>query len=716
MDELNKFLKILRRYIVVLLVIPIAAIIITYFLVRNQPNSYMSQSQIATGIVDETKQYQQLSILNQSMLQGEQVRQEFSNLIAQIKMKMLLDRVSYLLIINDLTSKAYLKRPSNILKTLNKDARLHALSVYKEMYSQKAELNSIDPDQNGLIEVLRSMGYDSDNLNSKLNVFRSGDSDFITIQFESESPNFSAFVVNTLAKEFIEYYSEVVRTNKIKATNFLGELVKAKGDSLTRRMASLRDYKIKNRVLNLDEQSKQLYSSIVEYDNQKQTAVQNTASYAGALNEIDRKFSPGERKYLEATVSRINQDIVGTKQQLSAMYDLFYTNDFDEQYKTSIDSLNTILNSEISNSSDQYLNNPLAAKQSLVQQKIDLEIKLDISRYSINALERKLDKLNAEFDLLVPKEAVVQSYEMEIEIATKEYMDVLTKYNQSSLESGISVKLNIVQMGMPGGAQPSKRMLLVILSAVISEIFCLLILFVVFLLDRSVVSSQQLADKTGIPVLGCITDLNLASVDLKEIWTEDQLPPAQMTLRNELRSLRYEIENAMDGKVLLVNSLVPDQGKTFLTMSLSFAWLMTNKKVLIIDGNFKNPKISTLSNSSIFVEDFLQGKIDFEANTVESLTILNNRGGDASLIEVATYDQINERLKIAKKLFDLIIIETASLDILNQSKEWFTFTDNIIGIFKHGRNLNQKREAYITVLQKTGIFIGWIMNKVPENK
>jgi len=716
MDELNKFLTILKRYLFILLIIPVAAIIITYFLVRNQPNSYMSQSQIATGIVDETKQYQQLSILNQSMLQGEQVRQEFSNLISQIKMQMLLDRVSYLLIINDLSGQKALKAPSDVLKTLNKDARNHALMVYREMYEQKKELNPLNPDQGGLIAVLRSMGYDRDNLNSKLNVFRSGDSDFITIQYESESPNLSAFVVNALAKEFIDYYSDLVRTNKIKATQFLGVLVKAKGDSLARRMTTLRDYKIQNRVLNLDEQSKQLYSSIVEYDNQKQTAVQNTASYAGALDEIDLKFNPGERKYLEATMSKINQDILGTKQQLSAMYDLFYANDFEDKYKVSIDSLNSILNSEISNSSDQYINNPLAAKQALVQQKIDLEIKLDISRYGINALERKLAKLNAEFDQLVPKEAVVQSYEMEVDIATKEYMDVLNKYNQSSLESGISVKLNIIQTGMPGAAQPSKKMLLVILSAVISEVFCLLILFVIFLLDRSIVSAQQLADKTGLPVLGTVSDLNIGSVDIKEIWAHENLPTAQMTLKNELRSLRYEIENAMGGKVLLVNSLIPDQGKTFITMSLTFAWLITRKKILIIDGNFNNPKISTLSNSSRYLEDFLQGKFDFSSESIEPLTILHNKGGDTSLIEVAPYSLIRERLDSAKDLFDLIIIETASLEVVNQSKEWISFADNIIGVFKYGTSLGSKREADITVLQKTGVFIGWVMNKVPEQK
>lgn len=712
MDELRKFVGILKRYLLVIIIVPLLTVIVTYFLVRNLPSNYASDAQIATGIVDETKQYQQLSILNQSVLQGQQITQEFSNLMSMMRLKRVLDQVSYTLILNDLTSSKPLKAKSKLFGTLDKYARTHAISVYKQLYDQKKPLDLSNNDQLGLNEVLKSMKYDSESLNGSLNIFRSGDSDFITIQATSESPDLSAAIVNSLSSEFITYYSGVVRTNKIKATNFLGSLLKEKGDSLANRMASLKNYKIKNRVLNLDEQSKQLYQSIVEYDNKKQEAIQNTSSYAGALNEIDRKFDPNERRYLEATLSKVNLDIIDTKQELSAMYDMYYGNDMDDKYKGSIDSLDRKLTSEIHKSSDQYITNPLATKQSLVTQKIDLEIKLDISRYSINALERKLNTLNSEFDRLVPKEAEVQTYEMGVDIATKEYLDVLTKYNQSSLESGIGVKLTVIQQALPGTIQPSKKMLLVILAAVVSTVFCLVIFFLIFLLDRSVISPQQLAVKSDSPVLGTISDLTVDVVDLKEIWTTEDLPPSVLELKNQLRSLRYEVENDSKGKVLIVNSLSGNEGKTFMTISLAFAWAMTSKKVLVVDGNFNSPKISSFSNSSGYVEDFLNGRSFLEV-TSEPITILKNKGGDVSLMEVATQKQIEHALNQARNLFDLIIIETASLNVVNQSKEWISFADNILAVFKHGKALTDSRKAHVAYLQKTGKFLGWVMNKIP---
>ncbi|RZK79263.1 MAG: hypothetical protein EOO85_04150 [Pedobacter sp.] len=453
MDEIKKFLGLLKKYLIALIVIPLLTIVVTYFLVRNQPNSYVSQVQIATGIVDDTQHYQEISILNESMLQGEQARQQFSNLISQMRIKKVLDKISFKLIIHDLKNGSPFIAESDLVKGLDVDARRRAIETYEKHYLNNLALNISDKDQNKLNEILKSMGYDSETLAEHLNIFRVGDSDFIAIQYESKSSELSAFVVNALASEFIGYYSELVKNNKIKTTNFLELLLKEKTDTLNKRMAVLKNYKIKNRVLNLDEQSKQLYSRIVEYDNKKQEAIQMTSSYAGALSEIDRKFSPSERKYIEYALSKVNQDIVTTRQELSTMYDLYYSNDFDDKYKTSMDSLSHILESQISKSSDQYLTSPLAAKQAMVQQKMELEVQLDLSRYGINVLEREINLLNNQFDMMVPKEAEVQTYEMAIDIATKEYTDVLDKFNQSSLESSISSNLNIVQAGMPGATR-----------------------------------------------------------------------------------------------------------------------------------------------------------------------------------------------------------------------------------------------------------------------
>ncbi|MET3114115.1 succinoglycan biosynthesis transport protein ExoP [Pedobacter sp. CG_S7] len=709
MDQVFKFLHLLKKYRLILIIVPIITVIITFFLVRNLPSSYISQAQVATGIVDET---QQQSVILQSA-DRDKVNQKFSNLMEIMRMNKVLDQVSYQLIIHDLTAKVPFKNNSKELLDLNQSVRAQALMIFREKYLKRQGLTLTSSAQNDLFELLKSMGYDAESLKKKLLIYRPGDSDFIVLQFESENPDLSAMVVNSIASEFIKNYTSSIKESQVRASNFFSEMLREKSDTLSNRMKELRNYKVKNGVLNLTEQSKQLYTLILQYDTKKQEAIEKTSSYAGAVNEIDKKFDPRDRNYIEASLSKLNQSIVNTKEELSTLYDLYITNDLDPKYKSSYDSLSKKLTAQVNRSSDQYITNPLNTKQELISQKLNLEIQLDISRYSINSIANKLKTLNKQFEMLVPKEADVQSLEMSIDIASKEYLDILNKYNQSNLESSFSTKMIVAQPGVPGLSQPSKKMLLVILSGIISFVFCLLVIFIIYFLDESISSAQELANATDIPVLGEINQLSTASQDLNHLWNQETQAPHLLDFKNQLRSLRFEIERDLKDKVLVITSIHPSEGKTLIALSLALAWKMTNKKILVIDGNFSNPGITKAATSKIYLEDFFNNQVDLDKNNKSgSIDILGNKGGDTSLLELASHEQIQLKIEEAKNVYDLIIIETAALTNRDQSKEWALFSKNILSVFESGGTITQSKKNYIAYLKETGSFMGWIINKV----
>jgi len=655
MEEFYKFLAILKRYKWVLVIVPIVAVLITYFLVRNQPNTYISQAQLSTGIADD----KQNTVFSQ-VLPGEQVNQEFANLMEMVKMKKVLDQVSYLLILNDLKSDKVFKEPSSLMKTVNIDAKRHAAEVIQIKYDKAESLNPSDPDQLGMINLIHSMGYDSGSISNSVSAFRSGNSDFLIIQAESDGPELSAFMANSIAAEFIKNYSDVVKQNQQKAINYLSDLLVQRTDTLSKRMTDLRNYKSRNRVLNLNEQSKQLYTSILEYETKKQEAVQTTSSYAGALNEIDNKFSPNERKYLESAISKVNQDIASIKTEISSLYDAQLQSDFEPRYQVSMDSLNSLLNQKIQQSSDQYLVSPLASKQALMAEKIRLEIQLDLSRYSMSALENELNRLNTQFDNMVPKEAEVQTLEMNVDIATKAYMDILTKFNETNLESAFAVKLNVIQNALPGDSKPSKKMLLILLSGFISMALCLVFLFVLYYLDDTVRTPTELANKTGVAVLGELNYINHSSLSIREIWNDSDMSQDLTLFKNQLRSIRYEIEQEPNGSLVVLTSLTAQEGKSFTCMNLAAALMVTYKKILIVDGNFLNANISNDFTSKFYLEDFLNDRIQLEnGNEKASITILKNKGGDNSLMEIVTDEKIKDKLAYVKNIYDLILVDTA---------------------------------------------------------
>ena len=714
--ELSNFLKLLYRQKFTLIAVPLIAIGVTYFLVRKMPDSYTSKGRIATGLVDES---QQELINNQGNDAGEnKINQQFSNLIQMMQLKKIFDQVSYQLMIHDLTSDTPYRQPSKLVKYLSKDAKKHAVEVYTQKYKTREPLSLWDDDQRGLNELILSMGYDDQTLKKKITIFRSNNSDFIDLEYESESPLVSSFIINSLCKEFIVYYSFLVRENQMKAVNFLDSLMKLKRNTMNGQMQELKNYKISNRVLNLNEQAKSLYGQISDFETKKEMADKDIISFTGALQSIEDKFNPQDRKYLESTLTKINQDIVSTKESLKVLSQDYIKSNYDAKIKARIDSLQSVLTSQINQSTDKYILNPLAAKESLVLQKLNLEVQLDLAKNGVNTLKAELIKLNQKFDRLVPHEAVIQSYETEIDIASKEYIEILKKFNQTSLESSFSVRLRQIELAMPGGAQPSKKSLIIILAGMLSFVFCMVVMFVLFYLDESIHVAKELADKTNLPVLGFLPFIKTSVIDLKDVWTEER-DKKKIEFRNLLRSTRFEIEKKLKGdKFLMVTSLKPFEGKTITVLSLAYAYSVINKKVLVVDGNFGDPVVTSTSQTSFFLEDYLHDKISIEQiKSSDKISVLGTKGGDVSLLELSDEKNIRSKLEALAKVFDVVIVEMASLDALNRAKEWIDFGDKLVAVFAANQNITPAKNEQVNYLKSLEHkYIGWVLNKVGNAK
>ncbi|OYZ46149.1 MAG: hypothetical protein B7Y19_08500, partial [Sphingobacteriales bacterium 24-40-4] len=398
------------------------------------------------------------------------------------------------------------------------EAKKHALSVFKEKYNKKEGLNLRNDDENGLHRILGSMGYDYMSLMDDMLIYRAGTTDFIFIDFQSENSELSAFVVNTLSNEFTDYYTVLVKENQRSSVNFLKNLLKIKSDTLQARISGLREYKIENRILNLDEQSSQIYTQTADYELRIQQAEKDIVALKGTIANIDKRFDPADRRYMESTFTDINQKIIGSKALMNALQDKYIQSDFDERYKNSIDSLQRIVSAQINSMSDKYTDNPLSSKTALIQKKLDLQIELDRTVYGLNSLKNQLAVMSKKFEQLVPHEAVIQSYERDIQTGSEEYQDLLAQYNKVTMEAEFPVKLRQAQVAMPGLPLPSKKMLLVIISGMLSGVFCVIILFVMFFLDNRIRRPADLVLLTKAPVLGYLNLVGKSTLDLKGIW------------------------------------------------------------------------------------------------------------------------------------------------------------------------------------------------------
>jgi len=708
--EVSNFFKLLGKRKWLIIGVPLITLIISLLGVRNLPDSYDSHARMSTGLIDQSQQ-----VLSKEGFQENKINLEFGNLLEMMRLAKVSDQVSYRLMIHDLTDSVPFRKKSKLLKELNSSAIAHAIEVYKKHYVDRSPLNPYDQDEKGLLKVISSMGYSYDQIKKNLLIFRPNNSDYIDLFYESDNPYLSAYIVNATSEEFITYYSDFIRNNNQKKVSFLDTLLIKKGAQLNRLKGELEAYKVKNRILNTSEESKSLFNQLSNYQTTKQAAEKDIASYEGALKNIEEKFNPKDRKYFEATVVPINQQIASTKQYLLNMSDEYIKSNYDEKIKHKIDSAKNVANSQIQLVSDKYISNPLGAKESLVQQKAKLELDYDLAKFSLSTLSNEIDRLNKQYDVLVPHEAAIQNYESAIEIASKEYLDAQNRFNQSSLESSLAISLKQIEVGLPSPATASKKMLLVIVSVLVSLILVLLVLFIVFYFNDSISNSKELADKTNHVVLGSIPLLANSLIQLKALWGESFKENVSMlSFREMLRSCRFEIENEMGGsKILLINSLSSGEGKSFFSMSLAYAFMMIKKRVLLIDGNFSNPVISKETETQFFIEDYLSGKRQYNSdNSNIEIVVMGNKGGDTSLLEISNSENIESKLNQLKEVFDIVIIESEGLTSFNKSKEWIFFSEKVLTIFESGRKITGPSKQSVDYLSGLkGKFIGWIFNR-----
>src|SRR5690606_31399315 len=110
--DIRAFLKIINRYKWILILVPIIAATITYFLVQDMPKEYKSQARISTGLVDPSKQLA-MSRSSDYFMQS----QQFGNIMEMMTMKKMMSLLSYNLILHDLENpKPFREESEELIK------------------------------------------------------------------------------------------------------------------------------------------------------------------------------------------------------------------------------------------------------------------------------------------------------------------------------------------------------------------------------------------------------------------------------------------------------------------------------------------------------------------------------------------------------------------------------------------------------------------------
>ena len=708
--DIKSFLKIVSKFKWVLIGVPIVVVIITYFLVQNLPKQYSSVVQISTGLLDPSKK-----VITSTNTDFFQVSQQFSNIIEKFKMKRNINILSYNLMLHDLENpKKTFRKYSEKLDSLNAVQRQEVINLFKEKLAIKSVLTLAD--NNGkykLYDFVESMGYGEEALRKEIDISHVDNSDYINLEYTSENPDLSAYLVNTFASDFITNYSGEISVNQDNSMGLLDSVMKQKEALMNKKNNDLAAFKRNKGVLNLSEQSATVYGQITNYEAQRTELMRTIQSTQGAISVINSKLSGGDAT-INGSSRADNREIVRLKKERETATSDWVGNGFKSSDQKRIDSLTKIIQTKSNQNEDENVFDPRSSKQNLATQRTALDLQLQQAKSSISTIDQQLSILRARYNSMVPYDADIQNYQREADLATKEYMTTLDQYHQNEAGRISGLQLKIEQLGLPGNPEPSKKIIYLAGSGIGSFFLCLSFVAVMFLLDHKIVTSRQLANATKSNTLGVLNKIEGNERSIREIWNDKAQNLNYEIYRDMLRSLRFEVDASMsvdNSKILGITSLTSGEGKTFIAYSLAYAFAMTGKKILLIAD--EAPVVKSDSKALAVSQNFQTFLIKKEIHTEDLITIMNKNTARNSLLEMQSIKSLQAGFDILREQFDMIIIDVNSLHDINIAKEWLLFTEKNICVFESGRELKDADKEYVDYIKSNPGFLGWVLNKMP---
>ena len=197
-------------------------------------------------------------------------------------------------------------------------------------------------------------------------------------------------------------------------------------------------------------------------------------------------------------------------------------------------------------------------------------------------------------------------------------------------------------------------------------------IFVRDMFHTTIESLDDLATLRNIDILGgipVIKDMMETSLVVKE---NDDSAAVELfrTLRNNLLFML----NEPNKQVVMVTSTIPGEGKTFISINLARSLSLMDKKVLLIGGDIRNPRLSHelgIPKTKTGLSTYLAG-MESDQETMEDVIFPNFHIMQAGPVppnpnELLSKQSLDELFVKLRETFDYIIIDSAPVGVVSDS-------------------------------------------------
>jgi polysaccharide biosynthesis transport protein len=733
--DLVYLFKVLLRKAWIVIAIPVIAAFAAYLLTMNVVQTYSSRSQISTGF---TTNDQVLLTDEKFNIRDADVR--FNNLLNMMNSALAKNLLSYRLLLHDLdpVEVAY-HRPDPALFSTTEEEKEKVRTILKERLENLKPLTTSDPDFGLVKKFLVAYGYSYDQIESSLAINRIPATDYIEVNYVSDKPTLSALAANAFTDEFIRYHNSLKSTRGGESVDFLKQVVDEKKKEHENKLEVLKMFKSTNNVLNVEGESSVKMAQLGTLESQREMARSDVRRAELTIQRLQEDIRIGSAPVTNGS----NEKILQLKDRINSLNERYVTGGSSNQKL--LDSLN-ILREQQKILMDQSsrmgasLGTGVTVGDLQAQLK-DARIALEVAKDEYASIDGQIRAIQYSISGYASKEARLDALQKEVDLAEKAYLAATDKYNEAKNRLADSSNLRQVLVAVPASSpETSKRIIIVGLAAVTSLMLCLFVIVGLELIDGSVKTPDKFKRLVGLPLMGSLNRIDSRNFNIRSYFNQQNGSEETEMFKSLLRKIRHEIES-LNAKVILFTSPKKNDGKTFLMFALSYVLSLVNKRVLIIDTNFKHNSLSQIlgrNQGDLKVLDGKKHKLlqsanghhrqeseqpEFEQENSYDLInptkykniyiVGNSGGGSESPAEILSGRDFSNLITALSDSFDYILLEGAALNDYSDTRELVKYSDKLVAVFSAESSVKHLDRESIYYLKSLGKkFGGAVLNRV----
>lgn len=216
-----------------------------------------------------------------------------------------------------------------------------------------------------------------------------------------------------------------------------------------------------------------------------------------------------------------------------------------------------------------------------------------------------------------------------------------------------------------------KKSIIFLVSLILGLIIPAAYIYIKDMLQLNITSREELEKASNVNVIG---EIMKNGEDNGLVVGKDKTTPIAELFRSLRNNLQFILDDP-NKKVILVTSTVPGEGKTFISVNLAGSFALSDKKILLIGMDIRNPKLAVNMdiNKGEGLTSYLSGsQHDWKSLVNKSKDFPNLDILQAGIVppnpnELLMKPALKELMNEARKIYDIIIIDSAPVGVVSDT-------------------------------------------------